>query len=61
MPNDEQRIGRLGVYAMERVAAGAHTPTPWLFEPAKRPDDRPESAWTVVVESLGQFLGKRRT
>ena len=25
---------------MKRVAAGAHFPTPWLFEPAKRPDDR---------------------
>ena len=25
---------------MERVAAGAHLPTPWLFEPAKRPDDK---------------------
>ena len=24
---------------MKRVAAGAHIPTPWLFEPAKRPDD----------------------
>ena len=25
---------------MKRVAAGAHLPTPWLFEAAKRPDDR---------------------
>ena len=25
---------------MERVAAGAHLSTPWLFEPAKRPNDR---------------------
>ena len=24
-------------YAMKRTAAGAHLPTPWLFEPAKRP------------------------
>ena len=32
--------GKLGTYAMKRVAAGAHLPTPWLFEPAKRPDDR---------------------
>ena len=23
----------------KRVAAGAHFPTPWLFEPAKRPDN----------------------
>ena len=32
--------GKLGAYAMERVAAGAHLPDSWLFEPAKRPDDR---------------------
>ena len=32
--------GKLGTYAMKRVAAGAYIPTPWLFEPAKRPDDR---------------------
>ena len=25
---------------MKHVAAGAHLPTPWLFEPAKLPDDR---------------------
>ena len=25
---------------MKRVAAGAHLPTPWIFDPAKRPDDR---------------------
>ena len=29
---------KLGAHAMKRV--GAHLPTPWLFEPAKRPDDR---------------------
>ena len=27
--------GKLGANAMKRVAAGAHLPTPWLFEPAK--------------------------
>ena len=32
--------GKLGEYATKRVAAGVHFPTPWLFEPAKRPDDR---------------------
>ena len=32
--------GKLGAYAMKRVAAGAHLPTPWVLEPAKRPDDR---------------------
>ena len=25
---------------MERVAAGTHFPTPWLFEPAKRSEDK---------------------
>ena len=25
---------------MKRVAAGAHLPTFWVFEPAKSPDDR---------------------
>ena len=29
-----------GAYAMKRAAAGAQLPTPWLPEPAKRPDDR---------------------
>ena len=32
--------GKLGTNAMKREAAGAHLPTPWFFEPAKRPDDR---------------------
>ena len=31
---------KLGVYAMKRVAAGAHLLTVWLFGPAKSPDDR---------------------
>ena len=31
---------KLGDKRYEGVAAGAHLPTPWLFEPAKRPDDR---------------------
>ena len=33
------RKGKLGAHAMKRVAAGAHLPTPGVFEPAKRPDD----------------------
>ena len=37
------RLGEVGSYAMKRVAAGAHLPTPSLFEPAKRPDDRADS------------------
>ena len=31
---------KMGAHAMKRVVAGAHLSTPWLFEPAKRPDDR---------------------
>ena len=31
--------GTLGPYATKRVAAGAHLPTSWVFEPAN-PDDR---------------------
>ena len=27
--------GKLGADAMERVAAGVHLPSPWVFEPAK--------------------------
>ena len=37
---EKEKDEKFGAYAMERVAAGAHLPTPWLFEPAKRPDDR---------------------
>ena len=36
----EKAKRKLGAYAMKRVAPGAHLPTPWLFEPAKRPGDR---------------------
>ena len=32
--------GKLGAYAMKRIAAGAHLPTSWIFDPTKRPDDR---------------------
>ena len=35
-----RRVSRLAAYAVKRVTAGAHLPTPWLFEPVKRPDDR---------------------
>ena len=31
---------KLGAYAMKCVAAGTYLPTPWLFQPVKRPDDR---------------------
>ena len=40
-PSEERRKkGKLGAHAIKRVAAGAHFQTPWLFERAKRPDDR---------------------
>ena len=40
VPAEFVRKGKKGVYAINRVAAGAHFPTPCLFESAKRPDDR---------------------
>ena len=38
-----ERKGNLGAHAMKRVAAAVHFPSPWLFEPAKRPDDRADN------------------
>ena len=35
-----EKKGNFVTNAMKRVAAGAHLPAPWLFEPAKRPGDR---------------------
>ena len=32
--------GKLGAHAIKRVAAGIHLWTPWLFVPAKRPEDK---------------------
>ena len=55
--------GKLRAYTMKRVAAGAHFQTLWLFEPAKRPDERADSA--LNVESVAkcckmwQFVAKR--
>ena len=62
-----------GAYAMKRVAAGAHLPTLWLFEPAKRPEpttacaavfspganNRYSFTWVNWVAPLR--LGRRRT
>ena len=39
---------KLGAYGRGRIAAGAHLPTPWLFEPAKHPDDRADYCVTAV-------------
>ena len=33
---------------MKRVAAGAHLPTPWLFEPVNAQMIEPTTAWTAV-------------
>ena len=45
----EKSKGKLGAYAMKRVAAGAHLPISWLFEPAKRPDNRADYCLDMVV------------
>ena len=45
------RREKVVAYAMKRVAAGAHLPTPWLFEPAKRPDDRADYCRRSCKES----------
>ena len=44
---------------MKRVAAGAHLPTPWLFEPAKHPDDRAEILPGLQFPLLVQAPGTR--
>ena len=49
--------GKLGTNAMKRVAAAAHLPTPRLFEPAGRPDDRPD--YCLVCSFLVQTPGTR--
>ena len=35
------RKGEDGAHAVKRVAAGAHLPTPWLFEPANSQTIKP--------------------
>ena len=45
-----QRKGKLGVYAINRVAAGAHLPTSWFFGPAKRPEDRADYCLNKCVK-----------
>ena len=47
----DEKKGKLGTYAMKRVAAGAHLPTPRLLEPAKRPDDRADYCLVIVEEN----------
>ena len=36
----ERRKMKVGVYSLNGVTAGAHLPTPWLYEPANRPGDK---------------------
>ena len=62
------RNEKLGTHIIKRVAAGAHLPTPWLFEPTKRPDDRadycldcsflPKCKYQVLVFTL-EWSGAR--
>ena len=35
-----EKEGKLGAFAMKRVAAGVFLLTPWLFKTAERPDDK---------------------
>ena len=52
-----KKEGKLWAIAMKRVAAGAHLTTPWLFEPAKRRDDRADYCLDSPVEAPGtRFL-----
>ena len=51
----EGRKGKLGANAMKHVAAGAHLPTPWFFEPAKRPDDHQEA--TIGTSACRRRIG----
>ena len=47
--------GKLEANAMKRGAAGAHLPTPWLFEPAKCPDDRADYYLVHTGPSINQY------
>ena len=46
--------GKLGAHAIKRVTAGAHLPTPWVFEPAKRPDYRAD--FCPDCRTTGSFI-----
>ena len=51
--------GKLGAYAMECVAAGAHIPTHRLGEPAERPDDEVDCMPGLQFPRLAQAQGTR--
>ena len=44
---------------MKRVAAGAHLPTLWLFEPTKRPDDRADYCLELCSSRTHQDFSSR--
>ena len=53
LADEEKSKGKLGAYAMTRVAAGVHLPTLWLFEPAKYPVDRTDYCLGLPMGILG--------
>ena len=58
LPSSHAYGKKLGTYAMKRVAAGAHLPTPWLFELAKRPDIERKVTGTVKLYSWTTVIGR---
>ena len=48
--HEVQEKGKLESYAMKRVAVVANLPTPWLFQPVKRLDERADYCQTTVHE-----------
>ena len=56
---DKKKEGKLRAYVMKRVAAGADLPTPWLFAPAKRPDDRDDYCLNCSLPPPVQAPGTR--
>ena len=54
-----RKRGKLAAYARKRVAAGAHLPSPWLFEPAKYPDDKADYCLDRFEEQK-EFKGIRK-
>ena len=47
--------GKFGAYAMKRIAASAHLPTSWLFEPAKRLEYSVNSALFELPRTRRKF------
>ena len=51
---------KLGAHAMKRVAAGAHLPTTWFFEPGKRPDNRADYCLDKIGKGFLCTLARER-